>query len=235
MLFQSYFDGEQKLVTQSLLKNAPQDESDISSPGAANFSYGIWIYVKQWEAPGGITGTEKEEQSRIFTRADELGLYLTSDATLKVRFADIGVRNVLNEDTDIELEPVNYTERTLTGNFPIQKWVHVGLVADGDKFDGYINGKLVKSIELKGTTGITPKSTDGKAEYPLKFGRGNIMKDELMIAEHKRRIYAMDPKGMWDLYMDGNGANGLTKVVGDMNVNLSIMKNGVESTNVSVW
>jgi len=227
MLFQSYFDGEQKLLSQAYLKDAVNVEKEnVSKPNASNFSYGIWIYVQQWKTPTAWS----EENSRIFARKDELGLYLGQDATLKVRVADYASGDV-NSAT---ASATTYSEITLTNNFPIQKWVHVGLVVDGNKFDGYIDGKMVKSIGLK--TNITPGLTDGTANNGIEFGKdSNVMRDTLMIAEHKRRTYPMDPKGMWDLYMKGNGVNGLTQTAGKMNVNLSILKDGVESSKFALF
>ena len=222
MLFQSYFDGEQKLVSQALLKDATDVETtNISKPNAANFSYGIWIYVQQWIN----SDTNEEAKTRIFQRKDELGLYLDNDSTLKVRVADKGGKDVTAVD--------KYSEIILTKNFPIQKWVHVGLVVDGNKFDGYIDGKMVKSIGLKDN--IMPSVIDGTAVNGILFGKDNKMKESLMVAEHKRRTYSMDPKGMWDLYMKGNGANGLVKAASNLNVNLSILKDGVESSKVALW
>jgi len=240
MLFQSYFDGEQKLLSQAYLKDADNITTDkISKPNASNFSYGIWIYVQEWKA-GGTT----EAETRIFARKDELGLYLDNNATLKVRVADTADQDVTaataTTAADATATPPlaatdNYSEIILTNNFPIQKWVHVGLVVDGNKFDGYIDGKMVKSVGLE-STGIVPAlDADGNAVNPIEFGKSNTMKDTLMIAEHKRRTYPMDPKGMWDLYMKGNGANGLTQAASNMNVNLSILKDGVESSKVSLW
>ena len=86
MLFQSYFDGEQKLLNQAYLRDADDiSVGDISKPNASNFSYGVWIYVQQWKADG-----TTESNTRIFARKDELGLYLDNNATLKVRVADVG-------------------------------------------------------------------------------------------------------------------------------------------------
>lgn len=249
MLFQSYFDGEQKLLSQAYLKDADDIPKDkISKPNASNFSYGIWIYVQQWQEPTAVTAADAaatggaevslEGASRIFTRQDELGLYLGANATLKVRLADVG-KDVKASSATTSTgtgDVTNYSEITLTKNFPIQKWVHVGLVVDGNKFDGYIDGKMVKSVGLE-STGITPAldATTGTAENKIEFGKNNTMKKTLMIAEHKRRTYPMDPKGMWDLYMKGNGANGLTQAASNMNVNLSILKDGVESSTFSLW
>lgn len=225
MVFQSYFNGEQKLLSQAYLKDAVDlTPANVSTPNASNFSYGIWIYIQQWVAPGNTEVTK-----RIFARKDEIGLYLDQDATLKVRFADIGAKDIMNTTTS------SFSEIVLTNNFPIQKWVHVGLVVDGNKFDGYIDGKMVKSIGLSGT-GITPSLTGAGTEpNGIVFGKGNTMAATLMIAEHKRLTYPMDPKGMWDLYMKGNGVNGLTQTASSMNVNLSILKDGVESSKVSLW
>ena len=231
MLFQSYFDGEQKLLSQAYLKDAVNVEKEnVSKPNASNFSYGIWIYVQQWKTPTAV-GSEVslEQASRIFARKDEIGLYLDADANLKVRVAD----NASGDVNSATASATTYSEITLTNNFPIQKWVHVGLVVDGNKFDGYIDGKMVKSVGLNNN--ITPGHAEGTATNGIEFGKENAMATSLMIAEHKRRTYPMDPKGMWDLYMKGNGVNGLTKAASNMNVNLSILKDGVESSKVALW
>ena len=224
MLFQRYFDGEQKLVSQTLLTNAPGDTYDISKPNQSNFSYGVWIYVSQWNNP-----TTAEDNMRIFARNDELGLYLEGDSSLTVRLSDMNSPGIIRGKVD-----KNYTKIVLTDNFPLQKWVHVGLVVDGKKFDGYIDGKMVKSIGLTNTIRPALDDANGKAKYALKFGKNNAMSKTLMIAEHKRRTYPMDPKAMWDLYMAGNGVNGLTKAASEMNVNLSILKDGVVSSKFSL-
>jgi len=224
MLFQSYFDGEQKLLNQAYLKDIA-DVTSIATPNASNFSYGIWIYVTQWISPD-----DTEEKTRIFARDDEIGLYLQRNGTLSVRFADVGSKRVITGNNNQD-----YTRVILTDNFPLQKWVHIGMVVDGKKFDGYIDGKMVKSIELQ--TNITPTSSNAVSgkPFPIEFGKNNSMNATLMIAEHKRRTYPMDPQGMWDLYMKGNGTNGLLQGASNMNVNLSILKDGVESSKFPLW
>jgi len=163
---------------------------------------------------------------------------LEGDSSLTVRLADRETHGIITKVDPADglvdaVEGTNYTKIVLTDNFPLQKWVHVGLVVDGKKFDGYIDGKMVKSIGLTKT--IQPAiDGEGKASKMLMFGIGNSMADTLMIAEHKRRTYPMDPKAMWDLYMAGNGVNGLTKAASEMNVNLSILKDGVVSSKFSL-
>ena len=125
MLFQSYFDGKQSLVSQTKLSNAADWES-VSKPNASIFSYGIWVHIGQW--------TNGEGQS-LFKRDSELNVYFTSTAGLKVKVEDDA-----NDPSDI----------VVTNNFPIQKWVHIGIVIDIHRvnlFLFYINVLDCKLVE----------------------------------------------------------------------------------------
>jgi len=103
MLFQSYFNGEQKLLSQALLTHAVGiGNKNVSKPNASNFSYGIWIYVEKWTQPDTTAGPT-EDNTRIFARQDELGLYLGQNAKLTVRLADVG-KNVKAQDDTLEFD-----------------------------------------------------------------------------------------------------------------------------------
>ena len=219
MLFQSYFDGKQSLVSQTKLSNAAEWES-VSKPNASIFYYGIWVHIGQW--------TNGEGQS-LFKRDSELNVYFTSTAGLKVKVEDDA-----NDPSDI----------VVTNNFPIQKWVHIGIVIDNQIMDVYLDGKMVKSVKLKDTISTKEKKTDGsinKIVYGKVYDDTGVATSDAdiapytHIAEHIRMTYAIDPKGMWDLYMEGNGMGGLTQAASEMNVNLSILKYGVESSKISLW
>ena len=213
MLFQSYFDGKQSLVSQTKLSNAAEWES-VSKPNASIFSYGIWVHIGQW-SPG-------NDQS-LFNRNTELDVYFTSNAGLKVK--------VFDNDADP-------SDIVVTNNFPIQKWVHIGIVVDNEIMDVYLDGKMVKSVKLKDT--ISPEEGN-KIVYGKYYDAAGVatsaaaIASDTHIAEHIRMTYALDPKGMWDLYMEGNGMGGLTQAASEMNVNLSILKDGVESSKISLW
>jgi hypothetical protein len=197
MLFQSYFDGKQSLVSQTKLINMNNVET-VSKPYASIFSYGIWVHIGQWS-----NGTDQT----LFKRDTELEVYFTNDAGLKIK----------TDGDDI----------VVTNNFPIQKWVHIGIVVDNQIMDVYLDGKMVKSVKLQ--KNITP------TENSITYGKESAIASDTHIAEHKRITYALDPKGMWDLYMEGNGMGGLTQAASEMNVNLSILKDGVESSKISLW
>ena len=201
MLFQSYFDGKQSLVSQTKLDKM-SDVTSVSKPNASILSYGIWVHINKW-----TSGTEQT----LFERNTELKVYFTSGAGLKVKVNDD------NTPSDI----------VVTDNFPIQKWVHIGIVVDNQIMDVYLDGKMVKSVKLKAV--ISP------AEKDITYGTTSAIAEDTHIAEHKRMTYALDPKGMWDLYMEGNGMGGLTQAASEMNVNLSILKDGVESSTYNLF
>lgn len=210
MLFKSYFDGKQTLVSQTKLDNM-QEVVVVSRPTSAIFSYGIWVHIDKWPTnptPGSIYF--------LFKRLTELEVYFTNNASLKIKAYD-------------STSDASNTDIIVTNNFPIQKWVHIGIVVDNKIMDVYLDGKMVKSVELNKP--LTP--SDDKIIYG-KSSTSSIASDT-HIAEHKRLTYAVDPQGMWDMYMEGNGIGGVNKVIGDMNVNLSILKDGVESSKISLW
>ena len=205
MLFQSYFDGKQSLVSQTKLDNM-DDVTSVSKPNASILSYSIFVHIGQW-----TTG----DNQTLFKRVSELEVYFTSNAGLKVKVYD---------DADTE---TTGSDIVVTNNFPIQKWVHIGIVIDNKIMDVYLDGKMVKSVQLK--KNISPTDND------IVYGKSSVIAEHTHIAEHKRLTYAADPKEMWDLYMAGNGIGGLTKAASEMNVNLSILKDGVESSKISLW
>ena len=215
MLFQSYFDGKQSLVSQTKLDKMA-DVTSVSKQNASILSYSIFVHIGQW-----TTG----DNQTLFKRDTELEVYFTSNAGLRVKVIDGA------DATDAVVE--THSDIVVTNNFPIQKWVHIGIVVDNQIMDVYLDGKMVKSVQLK--KNISPTDNNN-----IEYGNtGNATNTAIAtnthIAEHKRLTYAADPKEMWDLYMAGNGLGGLTKAASEMNVNLSILKDGVESSKISLW
>lgn len=203
MLFRSYFDGKQSLVSQTKLSNMV-DVTSVSKPNASILSYSIFVHIGQW--------TNSADPQTLFERDTELKVYFTNGAGLKVK--------VYDDDTPSDI--------VVTNNFPIQKWVHIGIVIDNNIMDVYLDGKMVKSVQLKSVISPTEESDIG-------YGKTSAIADNTHIAEHKRLTYAADPKEMWDLYMEGTGMGSLTQAASEMNVNLSILKDGVESSKISLW
>jgi hypothetical protein len=213
MIFKSYFDGKNKMTDQVVLQSQVSiNNEDITKPNAGDFTYGIWIYVNKWiePTPGGT-------EDIIFKRADEMTLKFSSGGGMKI-FPRTGDNPNMSSTGPIKV----------TDNFPIQKWVYVTIVSQQNNMDVYLDGKMVKSIQMKGK--IAPGiDTNGLAANGIDFGRGTLPMNTT-ISKFTRFTYSMNPQDVWTEYMKGNGSNGLTKAAGDMNVNLSVMKDGIVSS-----
>lgn len=209
MIFQSYFSGKTALTNQIRYdSNPPEIESSkIAAPDALRFSYTIWVYVNNWN-----TSYKKV----IFNRKNETKLYL--DATQSKLICEIGGDTV--------------NSITVTNNFPIQKWVCITLSLDEKIVDLYLDGKLVKSVQTNGLG-----STDTYSNEPIKFtgqdnGEGNW---DGTFSKFERRPDVTDPHGAWEKYMEGNGGSTLSRALGNYNVNLSILKDNVATSEFTLF
>ena len=55
------------------------------------------------------------------------------------------------------------------------------------------------------------------------------------ISKFERQIKPTDPKSAWDKYMEGNGGSTLSNALGNMNINVSVLKDNVETTTFSLF
>ena len=138
----------------------------------------------------------------IFNRKDDTHLKLMSDGKL------IAVMGNSKESIDI------------TNNFPLQKWVCVTISVNNNIMDAYLDGKMVKSVKLK-----EPYINDsGKS---IEFGNGV----DIYISNFERVPSPTDPKTAYDKYLAGSGGASLVStLLGNMNVNLSVLQNNVETS-----
>ena len=82
---------------------------------------------------------------------------------------------------------------------------------------------------------IAPKTTEGGvAKKGISFGNG-ILPQNTTISKFTRFTYSMNPQDVWTEYMKGNGSNGLTKAAGNMDLNLSVMKDGIVSSSYKLF
>lgn len=108
----------------------------------------------------------------------------------------------------------------ITNNFPLQKWVCVTISLNSNIMDAYLDGKMVKSVKLN-----PPYSNEsGK---PIDFGSGV----DIYISNFERVPSPTDPKTAYDKYLAGSGGASLVStLLGNMNVNLSVLQNNVETS-----
>ena len=88
---------------------------------------------------------------------------------------------------------------TITTDFPIQKWVYLVVnVYNLTTFEAYINGKLVKTVNVSNSADYKPTSSMNNLVL------GNVSVSGYAI-QFIRSATPMDAKTVWNTYLSGNG------------------------------
>lgn len=217
MIFQDYFTGKTKLTDEKHLKDTLPEISggDLSQPNSTLVTYSIWLYVNSWD-----TTVSKP----IIRRKGDVNLWLdTQSSTLKL---NVGGEVVFDSNSNVTIQGTSQQQETfdITNNFPLQKWTCILVSVDNKIIDVYLDGKLVKSIE--NTTTISSDAGNN-----IKIGAGW----DAHIAKFERQPKVTDPAGAYDKYAEGAGGSSLSKALGNFNVNLSILKDNVETSRFALF
>lgn len=149
-----------------------------------------------------VNSINKPSNMTIFERVNDTHLYLENSGKL---IAKIG--------TSAE-------EIHITNNFPLQKWVCVTISVNSNIVDAYIDGKMVKSVKLQ-------SSYINTSDQNITFGR----EVDIYISNFERVPSPTDPKSAYDKYLAGSGgASLISTLLGNLNVNLSVLQNNVETS-----
>jgi hypothetical protein len=208
LLYVYYYSPSSSITKLANLMVVNPPITTIAQPDNINYSYGIWVYVNSWN---------NNMRKVIFGRQDNIMLYLENDKpTLNC--------GVMMNDNSVQTV-------TFTDNFPLQKWVYVIVSVDGNIVDGYLNGKLVKSVKLNG---IAKQPSADPEAYPISLGGGKTW--DAIVAAFTRRTKPTDPQTAWDTYLAGNGQSGALSSSGSTyGANLSFVKNSIPYTDIKLF
>ena len=204
----SFYRSSETVLTETanLSQTIPPIEITNSS-GSSSYAYGIWIFVGNWDS---------NKPKTIFTRANNLTVSLdNASPILRAKFT-------MSDDSEKDV--------IITDNMPLQKWVYITISVDGKYVDGYIDGKLVKSSRVISDE-LIPKMPTSTAKMQLGGGVGF----DASIASFKHWAHAVDPQTVWNSYLQGNGQGSWTSTLSDYGVDLSILRNNVETTRFSLF
>ena len=204
----SFYRSSETVLTETanLSQTIPPIEI-TNSPGSSSYAYGIWIFVGNWDS---------NKPKTIFTRANNLTVSLdNASPILRAKFT-------MSDDSEKDV--------IITDNMPLQKWVYITISVDGQYVDGYIDGKLVKSSRVISDE-LIPKMPTSTAKMQLGGGDGF----DASIARFKHWAHAVDPQTVWNSYLQGNGQGSWTSTLSDYGVDLSILRNNVETTRFSLF
>lgn len=202
MLFQDYFTGKTKLEKQQhLLDSSPPAISSNKLASPTAVNFTYTIWVF-------VNSLNKTSDMTIFHRTDDTNLYLEGSTGKLIAVMGKQEYNEITNKIDI------------TNNFPLQKWVCVTISLNSNIMDAYLDGKMVKSVKLN------PAYSNDSVK-PIDFGSDV----DIYISNFERVPSPTDPKTAYDKYLAGSGGASLVSaLLGNLNVNLSVLQNNVETS-----
>jgi Concanavalin A-like lectin/glucanases superfamily len=195
-------------TSASLLNGNNQPITTINSGQSTQFAYGIWVYVNTWN-----TTTQKI----IFQRqGGSISLYLDSNKPSLYCHISTNPPTPPGENGDI----------LITDNFPVQKWVYIVVSMDTNILDCYLDGKLITSNKMAGTS-VSPGPA---SKDPILLGSGW----DAYIAGFNNWAGPIGPQEAWDSYLTGNG-NTVSRFFSAYGMTLSFSKDNVEQSSYKIF
>tara|TARA_B100000963_G_scaffold361988_1_gene401693 strand:+ start:19826 stop:20566 length:741 start_codon:yes stop_codon:yes gene_type:complete len=161
---------------------------------ATDFTYSVWIYVKDWNYK---LGKDKSIIKRISNNGDlcpEIKLDKnTNDLHVNLQvFTDVAGSNTRRNS--------KLSEACRVTNIPLQKWTHITITTNNRALDTYIDGKLVKTCLLEG-----PPKVDGTASVRICDKSPGDSKNGFDGYVAKARYYSrtLNPREIYEIYKEG--------------------------------
>ena len=207
--------------------------SNNTSSSPSNFTYSIWFYVNDWNYRYG-------EPKVVFGRMGNLS---------KPTQGSIDGVNGLDPCPSVVLGPIEnnliislgcfpnadspptteggktVVHNCTVANVPIQKWVNLLLSVYGRTLDVYVDGKLVKTSLLPGVANVNASAP----VYVTPLGGFSGWTSKLQYWPN-----SSNPQEAWNVYSQGYGSQWLSSIFGQYKVQVSVIKNGVQTTSVQV-
>lgn len=214
-IYNRFFSGIDTLTTGQLSLNTntpitPIPVAKLTYPNATRYAYGVWVYINSWNS---------NATKIIFSRKNDMILYLDKmTGTLNCIMSPTGNNpDVITSNGSEQSAIIN-----ITNNFPLQKWVYIVVNVDNTIVDIYLDGKMVKSLQIKQ---VTPDIASD-----LYIGNGY----DSVLTYLQRWSYALDPQTVWNSYMNGNGSSMLSQM-GAYHANVQISQNNVVQGNMWIF
>lgn len=170
-LYQYLLGNSASLVQNTYLKTqaAPIPMTNYAASTSARSSYGFWIFVNKLES---TTDTKLFWIADPSSTSSLLEVSITNNAELGVKVAD--------------------KLYSVTENFPLQKWERIDLSFDNKVMDVYLDGKLLRSVQMP--TNFTTLTTS-----QIYFGQ-----IDAYVSGFGRKPTPANPADVYSGYMSGN-------------------------------
>jgi hypothetical protein len=206
-----YFTSVTTLTTSLWLKQNNPSITNVSNPYSANFSYGVWIYINNWNQ--GPTNVFNCSSSTI------------ADPHFSLDFPSCTPTLTCSINTgSTACNPSSPTVITVTNNFAIQRWVYVLISVNTNIVDCYLDGKLVTSTQLNGIPTI---SCNKDNNWSINYGSGDIY-----ISNFQRWTTPTDPATATSYY---NVKPASAKLFSTYSANVQLTKDNVQQSSIKLF
>lgn len=150
---------------------------------------------------------------------------LSTDTVIYKIDTDTLVLNLDNTNTLTVKSKVGIStnEFTITDSFPLQRWTCVIVSVGGGVIDAYLDGKMVKSVKNVPTN---PSASSTLTE-------GDQTNGTIYIAKFERIPKVIDAQTAYEIYMAGNGGNGLVQFLKRFGISLTLTKDSTDQSTLS--
>lgn len=193
------------------IKSTNIDGAKLANPSSSSFSYGLWIYIRDWSS------STSSNLTNIFYRAgnittgtakNTLHVFLEKNSPkMCVQFsncaAGINYTKITSEIATVGTVTGTDAAITVSNSIPLQKWIYLVVSVDGGSYvDIYLDGKMVKTAVLKYPVSGQGSSATSTAIPGVVIGPFNGY-----VSTFNNWGYSIDPQTVWSYYMKGNGNN----------------------------
>jgi hypothetical protein len=199
------------VVNQANLNNVQPAilSSALTTPTSTSYAYSVWLYVNSWN---------NNVYKNIITTGQNSIVdpsTATTDGSSYPNFILYLDKNSSNLYCYINLQNGSSNLIKITTNLPLQKWVYIVVSVDTQYVDCYLDGKLVKSVQL-------PTSANVNGKDSVFLGNSGTTYDATL-AQFTRTPNAVDPTTVWNNYLSGNGQSTMSSY----GLQVDITKNNV--------
>ena len=213
-------------------KPKPVELSSLTNFNSMNYYYSLWIYVNNLNSPPSSNAADTNVPGMTGKLSNNIFYIVDGDGTkpylsLDVR-PDTSLVASIPISTSVSTTPPNPTGLTqypITPNFSLQRWDHVVISVNQSYIDFYLDGKLIKSVNV----GVNPTLPPANVSKPSKihFGHGDVY-----IAGFQRISESIDPQTAWNIYLAGSGT---TKSLINYGLSMTLSKNNTPSSTVTLF
>lgn len=207
ILYKSLLAPTSVVSSQTHLQSKPKpiDLKTLTTSPGINCAYALWIYANNLSANGDLIF--KIPVSNNDQTNSNISLIIQNNTKLMVK---------------VKKNDNSYHEYEVTPNFPLQRWEYVVISLNQNILDLYLDGKLIKSINLNQTSSVPAKNSQ------IVFGEGDIY-----IAGFKILSDPMDPQTAWNNYLNGSGTT--TRSLTNYGLSMTFSKNNNPEKTITLF